>query len=104
MAFVDGDNSKAIHNGAARARSGVASPRWSPVDIQEIHCMIFAARLEKPINRLGNPSRVWITTFIDQRGATKAAFVVTELATETAFGIEHPDVVFRYSPLPTAAT
>ena len=37
-------------------------------------------------------------------GSTKAAFVVTELATETAFGIEHPDVVFRYSPLPTAAT
>ena len=37
-------------------------------------------------------------------GVTKAAFVVTELATETAFGIEHPDVVFSYSPLPTAAT
>ena len=96
VAFVDGGNTEAIHNRAARARSGLASPRWSPVDLQEIHSMISAASpLEKPINRLGNPSRVWITTFIDQRGATKAAFVVTELATETAFGIGHPDCGFQ---------
>ena len=31
VAFVDGGNTKAIHNRAARARSSVASPRWSPV-------------------------------------------------------------------------
>ena len=96
VAFVDGGNTEAIHNRAARARSGLASPRWSPVDLQEIHSMISAASpLEKPINRLGNPSRVWITTIIDRRGATKAGFVVTELATENAFGIEHPDCGFQ---------
>jgi hypothetical protein len=37
LAFVDGRNTKTIYYGAARARSRVASPRWSPVDLKKIH-------------------------------------------------------------------